>query len=144
MTPSASTTVSLLALRDISKAFGGVRALRGVSFDLRAGAIHALVGENGAGKSTLVRILTGALAADSGTVEIDGHPVVHADPVVMRALGVAPIYQQPALLPDLTVAENLAVGLEGGGFWRRVDWRGKGRGGGGGRPPPGGPPPHPP
>lgn len=113
----------LLDLRDVSKAFGGVRALRGVSFDLRRGEVHALVGENGAGKSTLVRILTGALTADSGAVEIDGHPVGHADPVVMRALGVAPIYQQPALLPDLTVAENLAIGLERGGFWRRVDWR---------------------
>src|SRR5207247_7646527 len=91
--------------------------------DLKAGEIHALIGENGAGKSTLVRILTGAVRADSGTVEIDGRPVGRADPVVTRGLGVAPIYQQPALLPDLTVAENLAVGLERGGPWRRVDWR---------------------
>jgi rhamnose transport system ATP-binding protein len=100
-----------------------VRALRGVSFDLNPGEIHALVGENGAGKSTLVRILTGAVGADSGTVEIDGRPVERADPVVMRGLGVAPIYQQPALLPDLTVVENLAIGLEADGPWRRVDWR---------------------
>jgi rhamnose transport system ATP-binding protein len=107
----------------VSKAFGGVRALRGVSFDLDAGEIHALVGENGAGKSTLVRVLTGAVRADSGTIGIDGRVVEHPDPVVMRALGVAPIYQQPALLPDLTVAENLAFGLERGGAWRRVDWK---------------------
>jgi len=115
--------MTLLRLRDVSKAFGGVRALRGVSFDLEPGEVHALVGENGAGKSTLVRILTGAVQADSGTIEIDGRPVEHPDPVVMRALGVAPIYQQPALLPDLTVAENLAFGLERGGAWRRVDWK---------------------
>jgi len=115
--------MTLLRLRDVSKAFGGVRALRGVAFDLNAGEIHALVGENGAGKSTLVRILTGAVRADSGTIEIDGHPVARPDPGAMRALGVAPIYQQPALLPDLTVAENLAFGLERGGAWRRVDWK---------------------
>jgi rhamnose transport system ATP-binding protein len=117
--------MTLLRLRDVSKAFGGVRALRGVSFDLDAGEIHALVGENGAGKSTLVRILTGAVRADSGTIEIDGRALEHMDPVVMRALGVAPIYQQPALLPDLTVAENLAFGLERGGAWRRIDWKGR-------------------
>jgi rhamnose transport system ATP-binding protein len=117
--------VSLLRLQDVSKAYGGVRALRGVSFDLRAGEIHALVGENGAGKSTLVRILTGAVQADSGMVEIEGRRVEHADPVTMRALGVAPIYQQPALLPDLTVAENVAMGLERGGPWRRIDWPGR-------------------
>jgi rhamnose transport system ATP-binding protein len=115
--------MSLLRLRDVSKTFGGVHALRGVSFELEAGEIHALVGENGAGKSTLVRILTGAINPDSGTVEIGGRPVEHADPGMTRALGVAPIYQQPALLPDLTVAENLALGLERGGPWRRVDWR---------------------
>ncbi|HXB56270.1 MAG TPA: sugar ABC transporter ATP-binding protein [Vicinamibacteria bacterium] len=115
--------MALLRLRDVSKAFGGVRALRGVSFDLSPGEVHGLVGENGAGKSTLVRILTGALRADSGTVEIDGRRVARADPVVMRERGVAPIYQQPALLPDLSVAENLALGLEPGGAWRRVDWR---------------------
>ena len=115
--------MTLLRLQEVSKAFGGVRALRGVSFDLRPGEIHALVGENGAGKSTLVRILTGAVKADSGTIEIEGRRVERADPVVMRGLGVAPIYQQPALLPDLTVAENIAMGLERGGPWRRVDWR---------------------
>jgi rhamnose transport system ATP-binding protein len=115
--------MTLLRLRDVSKAFGGVRALRGVSFDLDAGEIHALVGENGAGKSTLVRILTGAVRADSGAIEIDGRALEHPDPVVMRGLGVAPIYQQPALLPDLTVAENLAFGLERGGAWRRIDWK---------------------
>src|SRR5581483_10151672 len=96
------------------------------TFDLQAGEVHALVGENGAGKSTLVRIVTGAHTADSGTVAIGGqgeHPVSHADPVLMRSLGVAPIYQQPTLFPDLTVAENLAARLERGSAWRRVNWR---------------------
>ena len=115
--------MTLLRVRDLSKAFGGVHALRNVSLDLAAGEIHALIGENGAGKSTLVRILTGALAPDSGTIEIDGREVNGAGPARMRALGVAPIYQQPALFPDLTVAENLAVGLEPARLWRLVSWR---------------------
>jgi rhamnose transport system ATP-binding protein len=115
--------VPLLSLQGVSKTFGGVRALRGVTLELRAGEVHALVGENGAGKSTLVRIVTGAHAADSGTMSIGGQPIAHADPVIMRGFGIAPIYQQPALFPDLTVAENLAVRLERGGAWRRVDWR---------------------
>ena len=73
-----------LRLQDVSKSFGGVRALRGVSFDLLPGEVHALVGENGAGKSTLVRILTGAVKADSGTIEIEGRRIEHADPVRAR------------------------------------------------------------
>jgi rhamnose transport system ATP-binding protein len=117
--------MSLVRLKGVSKAFGGVQALRAVSFDLEPGEIHALVGENGAGKSTLVRILTGAHAPDAGTIEIDGQQVGHADPVTMRAHGIAPIYQQPALFPHLTVAENLAVGHEPARPWRRVDWRGR-------------------
>jgi rhamnose transport system ATP-binding protein len=111
-----------LRLRSVSKAFGGLPALRDVCLALRPGEIHALVGENGAGKTTLVRIVTGALRADAGSVEIDGRTVEGANPALMRTLGVAPIYQQPALFPDLTVAENMAVGLEPAGLWRRVDW----------------------
>ncbi|MFO0960987.1 MAG: sugar ABC transporter ATP-binding protein [Isosphaeraceae bacterium] len=106
----------------ITKSFAGVRALRGVDFDLRAGEVHALVGENGAGKSTLIKVITGAHAPDEGTLEIDGQPVDRFDPARARALGVAAIYQQPALFPDLTVAENIAIGLEPGGPWRWIDW----------------------
>ena len=113
----------LLSLSDIAVAFGGVQAVRGVSFDIRPGEVHALVGENGAGKSTLIRVMTGAVRADTGTVAIGGQPVERPDPTRMRALGVAPIYQQPALLPDLSVAENLAFGLEHGRAFRRIDWR---------------------
>ena len=114
---------ALLTLEGVTKSFGGVRALKGVSFDLQPGEIHALVGENGAGKSTMIRIVTGALAPDTGTVEVCGERIDRADPLLMRARGIAPIYQQPALCPDLTVAENLALRLERGGAWRRINWR---------------------
>ena len=116
---------SLLHLSDIAVAFGGVQAVRGVSFDVRPGEVHALVGENGAGKSTLIRVMTGAIRADAGTVAVGGHVVERPDPTRMRALGIAPIYQQPALLPDLSVAENLAFGLEHGRAIRHIDWRGR-------------------
>ena len=106
---------TLLRLSGVSKSFLGVHALRGVSFDLRAGEVHALVGENGAGKSTLIKVITGAHRPDVGTLEIQGALVPDNDPVRARALGVAAIYQQPALFPDLSVAENIALGLERGG-----------------------------
>lgn len=112
----------LLKLTDVSKSFGGVRALRGVSFDLCAGEVHALVGENGAGKSTLIKIVTGAHRPDGGTVEIVGRPVPDNDPVRAKALGVAVVYQQPALFPDLSVTENIALALEPPDRWRRVRW----------------------
>ena len=112
----------LLRATDISKSFAGVRALKGVSFDLRAGEVHALVGENGAGKSTLIKVITGAHAPDSGELEIAGERVHHHDPVAARARGIAAIYQQPALFPELTVAENIALGLEERGAWKRVRW----------------------
>jgi rhamnose transport system ATP-binding protein len=113
---------TLLALTGINKAFAGVHALKGVSFDLRAGEVHALVGENGAGKSTLIKVITGAHLPDEGTIEVMGRPVSDLDPVLARELGIAAIYQQPVLFPDLTVAENIAIGLEPGGPWRRVHW----------------------
>ena len=114
---------TLLKLSGISKAFAGVQALQDVSFELEAGEVHALVGENGAGKSTLIKIITGAHAPDSGTLEVEGRRIGHNNPVRARALGIAAIYQQPALFPDLTVAENIAIGLEPGGAWRRVRWK---------------------
>jgi rhamnose transport system ATP-binding protein len=113
---------TLLKLTGIIKTFGGVHALKGVSFDLRAGEVHALIGENGAGKSTLIKIITGAHVPDEGTVEVQGQVIEKNDPARAKALGIAAIYQQPALFPDLTVAENIALGLEGRGGWRRVRW----------------------
>ena len=112
----------LLSAASITKAFAGVRALKGVSFDLRPGEVHALVGENGAGKSTLIKIITGAETPDRGELVVHGHVVPSMDPGRSRALGIAAIYQQPSLFPDLTVAENIAMALETGGAWRRLDW----------------------
>ncbi len=114
---------SLLKLTSVSKSFGAVHALTDVSIELRPGEVHALVGENGAGKSTLIKIITGAYQADSGSLEIDGNIVRHNDPTIAKSLGVAAIYQQPALFPDLTVAENIALRLEKGGMLRIVRWR---------------------
>jgi rhamnose transport system ATP-binding protein len=111
----------------ISKSFAGVRALAGVSFDLVAGEVHALVGENGAGKSTLIKIITGAEQPDAGTLTIAGQPVPHMTPATSRALGIAAIYQQPALFPDLTVAENIALALETSRGWAPIDWPGRRR-----------------
>ncbi|MGD1276833.1 MAG: sugar ABC transporter ATP-binding protein [Tepidisphaeraceae bacterium] len=113
----------MLRLTGISKSFGGVVALRNVSLELARAQVHALIGENGAGKSTLVKIITGAITPDEGSVEIDGHAVRKYAPAAARALGVAAIYQQPALLADLTVMENLALRLERGGLWRWISWR---------------------
>ncbi|MGA7241201.1 MAG: ATP-binding cassette domain-containing protein, partial [Bryobacteraceae bacterium] len=117
----------LLEATGVSKSYSGVRALKSVSFDLRPGEVHALVGENGAGKSTLIKIVTGAVAHDSGSLLIAGRLVEHHNPVQAHALGIAVVYQQPALFPDLTVAENIALGLERGGPWRRIDWRARAR-----------------
>lgn len=112
----------LLRLLSIQKAFGPVRALKGVSFELRPGEVHALVGENGAGKSTLIRVITGAQQPDAGAIEVAGQPVTHLTPAHSRRLGIACVYQQPALFPDLTVAENIALRLEPGTALRSVNW----------------------
>ena len=85
----------LLTANSVSKAFAGVQALESASFELRAGEVHALIGENGAGKSTLVKIITGAIEADSGEIEIDGQLISHNSPRVAKSLGIAAIYQQP-------------------------------------------------
>ena len=109
----------------MSKAFAGVKALRSVSFELRAREVHALIGENGAGKSTLIKIITGAVKADAGIIKVRGEPVAHLDPRVSKALGIAAIYQQPALFPDLTVAENIGLGLKAFRPLARIDWKGR-------------------
>lgn len=105
------------------KSFGGVHALRGVNLEVAVGEVHALIGENGAGKSTLIKVLTGAHTPDEGRIDIQGVRVEEFSPSRARAMGVAAVYQQPALFGDLTVAENLGLRLETGGLWRLVDWR---------------------
>ncbi len=112
----------LLELSRIAKSFGDVRALRGVDFDLRAGEVHALLGENGAGKSTLIKVITGAHAPDGGEIRVAGETVRALSPESARRLGIACIYQQPALFPALTVAENIGLRLEPSRGLRRVDW----------------------
>lgn len=112
----------LLRVADISKSYAGVHALSNASFELRAGEVHALVGENGAGKSTLIKIITGAVEADHGKIELNGQTIKHNSPRAAKQLGIAVIYQQPALFPELTVVENIAIGLEQEGLWGRIDW----------------------
>jgi len=113
----------LLEATSITKSFAGVHALEGVTFELRPGEVHALIGENGAGKSTLIKVITGAEVPDSGGLLVSGRSVRQMDPSAARALGIAAIYQQPALFAHLTVAENIALALEQGRPWRRVDWK---------------------
>jgi ribose transport system ATP-binding protein len=99
----------LLQTTAVAKAFGPVVALRGVDLSVAPGEVHALLGANGAGKSTLVKILTGVLSNDSGTVAVNGRPVDLDSPNEARSQGLAPVYQDPALIPDLTVEQNLRL-----------------------------------
>ena len=103
------------------KSFGGVRALRGVDFDLRAGEVHALAGENGAGKSTLMHLMAGVHQPDSGTMEIDGRLVTIPDEAAAQRLGVSIVYQERSLFDLLTVAENLFVNRPPTGRWGMID-----------------------
>src|SRR3989440_10015823 len=112
----------LLQLTSVTKSFGAVRALKGVSFTLHPGEVHAIVGENGAGKSTLIKVITGAHQPDAGALTVNDTVIEKNDPTIARSLGIAVIYQQPALFPDLTVAENIALRLERGGPWRTIKW----------------------
>jgi ribose transport system ATP-binding protein len=100
----------LLEARDIHKQFGGVAALRGARFAVRAGEVHALIGENGAGKSTLAKILAGSVKRDSGTILMDGRPAAISKPLDAQRLGIGIIYQELDLFPSLTVGENMVVG----------------------------------
>lgn len=99
----------LLATRGIAKAYGPVVALRSVDLTVRPGEIHALLGANGAGKSTLVKILTGVISADAGTIEVEGRPVRLRRPADATRQRLAPVFQDPALVPDLTVAQNFQM-----------------------------------
>ena len=111
----------VLSLRDATKAFGAVQAIGHGMIDLYGGEAHALLGENGAGKSTLVKILAGVYQPDSGSLLIDGRPVQLHGPADAQAAGIAVIYQEPTLFPDLTVAENIFMGRQPLRAGRRID-----------------------
>ncbi len=111
--PTATTAApsgdAVLRLRGVYKSFPGVRALRGVDFDASPGEVHALLGENGAGKSTLMAVASGAYAPEAGSIELDGETFGSIAPAQAQERGLAIVRQDPALLPDLTVAENMAI-----------------------------------
>lgn len=106
------TDPCLLEMRGISKSFAGVPALKDVSFDLRRGEVHVLIGENGAGKSTLIKVLGGAHLPDAGEIRLEGRPVRIPSPLASQRLGVSIIYQEFNLIPELTVGENIFLGRE--------------------------------
>ena len=112
MSADGQAAAPLFELRGISKQFPGVRALDDVSFDIRAGETHMLLGENGAGKSTLMKILCGAYRADAGTFHADGAPVAVASPADARKFGIAVIFQDFTLVPYLDIAHNIFLGRE--------------------------------
>src|SRR5687767_6473368 len=101
-----------LVMRGLARSFGATRALSGVDLELRAGSVHALIGENGAGKTTLLRILSGALEPDAGTLELEGRPFAPRSPRAAAAAGVRMVHQELALCPGLSVADNLLLGEE--------------------------------
>jgi rhamnose transport system ATP-binding protein len=105
-------TTPAIAFQDLSKSFGAVRALDGVSFDVERGEAHALVGENGAGKSTLLKILSGSLRPDRGELRLDGHPVAFARPRDALAHGIGIVHQEMLAFPDLSVTANIFAGRE--------------------------------
>src|SRR5690625_4052351 len=116
-----NTAPPILQLRDVRKTFGSVLALRSGSLTVERGSIHALVGENGAGKSTLVKIVAGLYHRDSGEFLFDGEPVDFASTAESKAAGIAVIYQEPTLFPDLSVTENIFMGRQPVGKFGRID-----------------------
>jgi ribose transport system ATP-binding protein len=117
--------VPILRMTDIRKAFGATTALDGVSIELRPGEVHALIGENGAGKSTLVKILSGAIRPDSGTMFLGGEPYLPSGPLDGRRRGISMIYQELTLAPHMTVEENIMLGREmsTAGFLKRREMK---------------------
>lgn len=114
---------ALLSLDNISKSFPGVRALDNVQFDMRPAEVHALLGENGAGKSTLIKIISGVYRPDSGTMRFDGQPITLNTPREAQALGIATIFQELSLYPELSVAENIFMGHAPRTRLGTLDWR---------------------
>ncbi len=112
----------LLRLAHIDKSFPGVQALVDVQFDVRPGEVHALLGENGAGKSTLIKIISGVYQAEAGTVQVDGADVEFGNPRDAQSHGIATIYQELLLYPELSVAENIYMGHAPRARFGMIDW----------------------
>ncbi|MBD0282708.1 MAG: sugar ABC transporter ATP-binding protein [Thermoleophilaceae bacterium] len=117
----SEAAAALVELRDATKSYGAVRALRDGNLALRPGEVRALVGENGAGKSTLVKVLGGVVRRDSGDMLVDGQSVDFHSPHDARDAGIAVIYQEPTLFPDLSIAENVVMGYHPLGSFKRID-----------------------
>src|SRR5918992_1417012 len=113
----------LVELRDATKSYGAVRALQNGNLALRPGEVRGLMGENGAGKSTLVKVLGGVVRRDSGGMLVEGEPVDFHSPHDARDAGIAVIYQEPTLFPDLSIAENVVMGYHPLGSLKRIDRR---------------------
>jgi len=115
----------VLEARGLSRAFTGVQALRDVDFALRAGEVHAVMGQNGAGKSTLIKVLTGVFPPDRGELRLHGAPIAPESPAAAQRLGISTVYQEVNLCPNLSVAENIFAGRYprkgAAGLWR-IDW----------------------
>ena len=111
-----ATTPATLEMNSISKSYGGVAALTDVSVEVVRGEVHAILGENGAGKSTLMNVATGNTQPDGGEITVGGVAVGTLSPTLAATLGIAIVHQHPAVLPDLTVLENLEVALPGAIF----------------------------
>ncbi len=103
---------NLLEMRDIVKTFPGVKALKGVDFTVKAGEVHALMGENGAGKSTLIKVLTGIYQRDTGEITFDGKSINPTTALQAQHCGISTIYQELNLVPCLSVCENVFLGRE--------------------------------
>jgi ribose transport system ATP-binding protein len=110
--PIVSSDPPLVRVAGMTKSFGGVKALRAVSLEVKAGEVHALLGENGAGKSTLIKILSGVHSFDSGAIEIGGVPVAFNSPAESREAGIAVVYQDLSLVESLSVGANLMLNRE--------------------------------
>ena len=110
----------VIEIKGVSKRFDATQALSDVSLSLRPGEIHSLVGENGAGKSTLIKIMTGLYPADSGEMTLGGEPYAPRSSADAQRQGIAAIYQEPSVFPDLSVAENIFIGHQDQG--KVVDW----------------------